>query len=342
MATPDSSGDRTPPRKRLGCLAKIGITALALLLVLGIAVGILLAVKPWAPKMEVTDAGPTGRRVSDDGMTANYYPATTPGRQPTVLVVGGSEGGLGRQVDRTAQRLQQEGYSALALSYWGAPGQPDAMESLPIETFTKALDWLRAQPEVDADRLAFMGTSKGGEAAVLMASRTPGLKAVVAYVPSHVVWAGVNMREPWKQTTIGSTWSAAGQPLPYLPYSNKFRGGPIVGLYTLSLEGISQHPDAVIPIERSTAPLLLVCGEQDQLWPSCPMSREVEKRAAEKGGPRVTVLAYPDAGHMISGPPADPGQTFDPSSLGGTVEGGNHALSDSWPKVLEFLRTELR
>lgn len=344
MTSPNDAhaADSVPrQRKKLGIGKKILIAVLALVLVLVVAVVILLATKPWAPDIVVTEPGESGRRVTDQGMVGNYYPATAPGPHPTVMVVGGSDGGLGRQVDRTAQALQREGYTALALSYWGAEGQPQAMDRIPLETFDTAFAWLRDQPEVDPEKMAFIGTSKGGEAAVLLASRTPELKAVIGYVPSHVVWAGFDMAEPWKMNAMGSTWSEGGRELPYLPYSDQFRGGPLVNLYNMSLENLPQHQDAIIPIEQSRAPLMLVCGEQDQLWPSCPMSREVEKRARERGGPDVTVLAYPEAGHLISGPPGDRPEDFDPTQLGGTREGGDFALSDSWPKALEFLRTEL-
>lgn len=332
----------TSPKKKWSLGKKIGVGVLSFFGVLVLVIGLLVVIKPWAPEIVVADAGPTGRRVADNGMIANYYPAPGPGRHPTVVVVGGSDGGIGRQVDRTAQALQKEGYTALALSYWGAEGQPEIMDRIPLETFRTAFAWVLAQPEVDPERFAFMGTSKGGEAAVLLASQTPEFKAVVGYVPSHVVWAGFNLREPWKWNQTGSTWSAGGQDVAYVPYIEDFRGGPMVDMYVRSWhENLPQHQDAIIPIENSRAPLLLICGEQDTLWPSCDMSREVEKRAAEHSGPNVTVLAYPEAGHMISGPPADPDHPFDATQMGGTKEGSDYALSDSWPKVLEFLRAEL-
>lgn len=342
MANHTDAEASPPRRRRSGCLRRILIGLGIVVAVLVIAVAALLVTKPWAPDVEVADPGPSGRRVTDGGMIANYYPAPGGRRAPAVLIVGGSEGGLNRGVDREARALQDKGFTALALSYWGAPGQPSAMENLPLETFTGALDWLARQPDVDPAKLGFMGTSKGGEAAVLLASRTPTLKAVVGYVPSNVVWAGINLREPWKQLSIGSTWSAGGTPLPYLPYDGSdYRGGPLVQLYAASLTKVAEHEDAVIPVESSTAPLLLVCGEQDQMWPSCPMARDVAKRAAAKGGPPVTVLAYPDAGHLLTGPPlATPG-SVDLAALGGTQPGAEAALADSWPKVLAFLTKEL-
>lgn len=331
----------TPRRPRWGRRLLIGLAALVA--VLALVAGVAWVVKPWAPEVVVSDPLPGGRRVTDDGMLAHYYPARGDAQRPTVLVVGGSEGGLSPLLDRTASALQTEGFNALALAYWGAPGQPQAMDALPLETFTRALDWLRRQPEVDAGKLAFMGTSKGGEAAVLLASRTPELRAVVGYVPSNVVWAGLDLREPWRTGSIGSTWNSGGQPVPYLPYDAPgYRGGPLVGLYAESLTHLAEHPDAEIPVERSTAPLLLVCGEDDQLWPSCPMARSVQQRSQSRGGPEVTVLAYPDAGHLVSGPPRPEGDDADLTQLGGTQAGGTEALQDSWPKVVEFLGRHTR
>lgn len=340
MATTGEFENR-PRRKRTGWGKRILIGLGMLIALLVVAGAALVAWKPWAPDIEVVDPGEGGRRVTDNGMLANYYPAPGAGRHPAVLVIGGSEGGLHSVVDREARALRAEGFTALALSYFGAEGQPDAMENLPLETFTTALDWLKTQPEAAPDRLGIMGASKGGEAVVLLASRVPELKAVVGYVPSNVVWAGVNQREPWKQLSIGSTWSSGGAPVPYLPYSGDYRGGPLVDLYSQSLEDIPQHPEAVIPVEKAKAPLLLVCGEADTMWPGCRMSREIEKRASANGGPEVTVLAYPDAGHFITGPPlATPG-SFDLTPMGGTQQGNEHALTDGWPKVVAFLKETL-
>lgn len=330
-------------RRRIAKGCGIGCGGLIALVVVTAAV---LAIwKPWAPEIVVTDPSAGGTRITDQGLTGNYYPAAGGKRAPGVLVLGGSEGGIGVAADAIARQLSREGFSALALSYWGAPGQPKRMEELPLDTFDTALSWLRSQSTVNPDGTAVVGASKGGEAAVLLASRHPDVSATVGYVPTHVVWGGFDQAEPWRMVTgMGSTWSAGGAPVPYVPYSDGFRGGDLVELYRMSLrENLASHQDAIIPVERASGPMLLVCGEKDTMWASCEMSREIEKRARAKSGPEVTVLAYPEGGHMIAGPPIPSGVPpwEQLGAFGGTPDSNAAAMADGWPKVVAFLRQNL-
>ncbi|GAB96366.1 hypothetical protein KILIM_035_00550 [Kineosphaera limosa NBRC 100340] len=312
------------------------------MLVIALVAGVALwFAKPWAPDVVVVDPGPGGTRVTDQGLLANYYPV--PGSAaPGILLLGGSEGGISVYADQQAQLLRDEGYSTLALSYFGGPDQPAAMESLPLETFDTALAYLAAQPQVDRDRMGVIGSSKGGEASLLVASRHPELKSVVGMVPSSVVWQGMDLQQPWRMVSIGSTWSADGQQVPYLPFGD-FRGGDLVQLYQAGLDQLAQHQDAIIPIENAGAPILLVCGESDTMWPSCEMSRQVADRAQANGGPEVTVLAYADAGHFAAGPPVSTDNDFYNSlgEYGGSVAGNAAARAENWPQILAYLQRTL-
>ena len=305
--------------------------------------GVLYVTTPWAPKIEVVEPGPGGERITDDGMLANYYPAEGAGSHSAVLVIGGSEGGLNPLMDDMAREIRDAGHTTLALSYWGAEGQPEPMEELPLESFTTALDWLSARPEVDPERIGMLGVSKGGEATLLMASRDPRISAAVGYVPSHVVWPGIDMLHPWKMMGMGSTWSEGGQPVPFLPYTDEFRGGTTADFYQKSLDALPQHPEAEIPVEEAEADMLLICGEEDTLWPGCPMARAAQKRSETHDGPGIEVLAYPDAGHIMSGPPITAQEAEDRklTQMGGTPQGIAAARTDAWPKVLDFLDAEL-
>jgi dienelactone hydrolase len=301
---------------------------------------------PFAPPVTVADPAPEGRRITGNGLLANYYPPPGEGKHAGILLLGGSEGGLGQGGGRMAKALQEKGFAVLHVSYFAAPGQPAKLELVPLETFDRALDWLKVQAEVDAERLAIVGGSKGAEAALIVATRHAELGAVVAGMPSSVAWQGID----WNFLNMivnppNGSWSLAGKPIPFLPYGQpKKFGGPIADVYIAGLEALAQHENAIIPIEQSKAAVLLICGKRDTLWPSCPMADQVKARAEAKGGPIVTILAYDDAGHAVMGLPVEKtNPNYDKlDSLGGTDDGNNAARTDGWPKVLEHLGSALK
>ena len=281
--------------------------------------------------------GETGRRITDDGLVANYFPARQ--RAPAVLTLGGSIGGL--TMNEAAVALQAAGFSVLHLSYFRGPGQPRNAELIPLEYFATALAWLRRQPEVDPAHVGIVGVSKGAEPALLAAVRDPGVRAVVAALPTSVVWPGIIL-EP-RSGPISSSWSERGEPVNHLPHTpyDASTGGTMADNYAASLKALPQHPEAVIPVERIVARMLLVCGEEDQIWPSCPMARQIQERLRAHGRPEATLLAYPAAGHRAFGVPMPPD---DPrlADGGGTAEGTYTAMSDSWSRAIEFLKVSLR
>jgi dienelactone hydrolase len=318
------------------------------LVLIGLAVAGVAALwilNPFAPPVVVADPGPTGRRITDNGLLANYYPAKGEGKHPGILMLGGSEGGLGPGVGRMALALQERGFAVLHVSYYRAPGQPPRLELVPLETFDRAIAWLKAQPEIDAERLAIVGGSKGAEAVLIVATRHPDLKAVVAGMPSSAAWQGLD----WNFVDMiinppNGSWSLGGTPIPFLPYGQpkNFEGGAMA-VYAAGLENLAQHPDAIIPIEKTRAPVLLICGKMDALWPACPMAEQVKARADANGGPTVTILAYDNAGHGVLGLPVEKSNpNYDRlDSLGGTDDGNNAARTDGWPKLVAHLEAAL-
>ena len=270
-------------------------------------------------------------------MVAEYFaadPATA--SRGAIIVLGGSEGGLGGS-SRMARRLATEGFDAIAVSYFGEPGQAEKLDLVPIEPVDRALAWLNARPGT-SEPVAVVGVSKGGELALLVASRNPEIAAVIAAVPSNVVWAGIDR----SGGPVGSSWTADGQPIPHVPYdfSHGFTG--IFNLYRDSLPGAS--PEAEIPVERIAGPILLVSGQADTLWPSTEMANRVQARLQAHGFTHpVEHLAYPDAGHAVFGAPvrADAPGLQNLTFVGGTVEGLVAARADLWPRVIAFLKTSL-
>ena len=300
------------------------------------------------PEIEVLAPGPTGKRIAQGDLFGNYFPPASghnagSGPHPAVLLLGGSEGGLGAATHHTALILQAEGFAVFQLAYFGAPGQSDALERVPLELFDKGLDWLTAQPGVDPARVAVMGASKGAEAALLIASRRPDLAAVVAGMPTSVAWNGVNWASGGQSKH--ASWTAGGEEVPTMPFGEWNQAEGIISVYRTVEEPARQASAAraAIPVERAGAAVLLVCGEAETMWPACPMARQVAARSQSRSGPPVTVLAYRDAGHFVFGPPIGRDHTFYPrlGTYGGSVEGNAAARADSWPKVVAFLKQAL-
>lgn len=272
--------------------------------------------------------------VRTDGLVADLFLPPGEGRVPAVMVIGGSEGGLGAGAAREADLIARRGYAVLQVAYFGEAGQPDRLRLIPLETFTRALDWLEHQPRVDAARVGVTGTSKGAEAALLLASRRPDIKVVVVGAPSSVAWAGIDTRG----LEAASSWTENGRPLPFMPYGWTGHWKGVHALYEDGLaQGAAAHADAEIPVERIAGPVFMVCGEADTLWPSCPMARKIVERLGARGFTHaVTLTAYPAAGHPAFGSPAPPTSPNFAAlgSLGGSAEANAAARADSWPRAL--------
>jgi uncharacterized protein len=304
---------------------------------------------PTMPSTSGNDGIPQGVRIDKDGVFANFYPAEGRHRGPAVLVLGGSEGGLVPQFNEPIRQLRAAGFAVLYLCYFGCPGKPQQLSEIPLETFDRGLAFLRTHPGIDPNRIAIFGLSKGAEAALLVATRDPKLKAVIAAAPSSVAWPGITL------FPFSSSWTVGGRPVPFLHYTLRsywrgFKGvfsrtpiDALFGFYSGALPTLAHHPEAVIPVERITAPILLICGEADRLWPSYPMAIQIADRLKAKGRPAPRILHYKNAGHAAFGPPVE---KTDPVYLllaqaGGTPEGNEAAHADSWPKAMAFLKASL-
>lgn len=266
-------------------------------------------------------------------------------RRPGVLVLGGSEGGFGG--DDVAALLASRGYVALSLAYFGADGLPAALERIPLEHFVAAIDSLRGDPRVRGDRIAVFGTSKGAEAALLLAAHDARVRAVVAYAPSAVAWSCIcaDPRAP--------SWTLGGRPVPFVPggADPAYRpapGSPIrpVVNYRYRMRAPAIVQAASIPVERIAGPVLLVAGQEDALWPSAWSAEAIAARLRERGfRHRVVRLIYPGAGHLIGKAYLPAGSTRIAGGrleTGGSPQANAAAQADAWPRVLAFLASVLR
>jgi len=301
-------------------------------------------------KRMMMDPGVKVLDVKEDGLIGQLYMPAGAGPHPAVLVLTGSDGGINRT---DAALLASRGFAAFALAYFRAEGLPDRLVEIPLEYLKKGIDWFVRQEGVDGKRLGVIGGSKGGELGLLLGATFPEIRAVVAYVPSHVAWQGISWSGP---PPDAPSWSYQGQPVPYLrgqptpAFLGQFMGGggqpmKLLDLYRSALDNQEVVERALIPVEKINGPVMLVSGREDALWPSTLMADKVIERLREHKHPFPRQhLAYDGAGHAIR-------KSFLPAAgtiatrqlmLGGSEEANAKAQADSWPKVLQFLRTSLQ
>ncbi len=284
-----------------------------------------------------------------------FYP-TTPGPHPVVIVLGGFGGGVR---EGGAEALASEGFAALALAYLGVDPLPRELVEIPLEYFAEAIDWLKAQPAVDAERIAVMGNSKGGELALLLGATYPeDVKAVVGYAPSAIVWQGTPSDRWTYRLYPRSSWSLGGEPLRFVRFASPlpsdtpqmmeyFLGEPTaIGhiFYERALKDRIDVAAASIAVEKINGPVLVISGTDDQMWPSTPLSEMAMERLKAHDHPfPYEHLRYEGAGHMITLPNSEPPPSWSSRyEVGGTREANEFANADSWRKVLGFLDKYLK
>jgi dienelactone hydrolase len=283
--------------------------------------------------------------VRDRGLVGSLFAADEGRACAGILVLGGSEGGVPKDV---AGLLAEEGFTCLALAYFGAPGLSRRLVEIPLEYIETALAWLRGQPSVGNSRLGVLGSSKGAELALLAAASFPdAVSAVVAESPSSVVFPGIGRA---RDGCHRSSWSHRGKPVAFVPYPPGVR--PSLGPRGVSFEPIYrtalQDGDAVaaaaIPIERTRAPILLISGDKDRMWPASQMATALKARLAEVGRPdQIVHLRYPNAGHglMPWAPAIGTRLASRLYDLGGQRRHNQAAVRDAWCKAVSFLRGNL-
>ena len=256
-----------------------------------------------------------------------------------VLVLSGSSG----RVERVRARLLAEaGLTALAIRWFGGPGQPPGICEVPLETFTAAVDLLQQH---GARRIGVLGTSKGAEAAMLTAVHDPRVDAVVALSPSSGLWNNVGPGLDGADRPYRSCWTWQGQPLPFVPIDDTWtktepEGEPVAvrGWYEQS-ERTFAHlvPAAAVPVERTRADLLLVAGGDDRMWPSVPSARRLAERRRD-AGLHVQLVERADAGHGPRFPGEGPAPASTAFDYGGTPEADDLLGAEAWPHIVRLLR----
>jgi dienelactone hydrolase len=300
--------------------------------------------------------------VRESGLVGTLYRPEGGDRLPGVVLLGGAEGGMHED---DAALLAAHGFAVMALAYYGMPGLPPTLRDIPLEYFATGLDQLRQHRCVWPGRLALVGVSKGGEAALatgsmLSGSALAGLRAVVSVVGSGLVTQGISQDVLGGSlleilTTPVASWTYQGREVPYLRNvvtpalrSALADGAPVALRWAMpDLGRTALDPAAIIPVERIQGAVLLVSGEDDQGYGAAHHYVAEQRLAAASRERTWRHVVHSGAGHLIAAPPyapttqttsPGPGVTFD---HGGTAAADARARVATWQEIRRFLAQEL-
>ncbi|KAM3938318.1 acyl-coenzyme A amino acid N-acyltransferase 1-like [Leptodactylus fuscus] len=247
-------------------------------------------------------------------------------------------GGVGGLMEFRSSLLASCGFASLALAYFAYDDLPRLLITVDLKYFEEAAQLLTSHPKVAGDGIGVVGTSKGAEMGLAMASYLPQVSATICINGTN----GVN----------GNSLTYDDLLVNGMPYNPE-------RLLVTDFASISftnamgdprkpEHQDAIFPLEKARGPILFMVGDQDQSHNSLLYAREAMARAEKYGKKDVYLQCYPGAGHLIEPPgfpycPATQSIFFPlPFAWGGELLAHCRAQETSWKQIQEFLRRNIK
>lgn len=256
-------------------------------------------------------------------------------RRGVVVVYGGSEGSPDYS---RAERLAQDGYEVLSLYFFGQDNQRPTLAEVPLDQFDEVTGYIE-EHVADPTPVTVLGTSKGAEFAALLAANGFALDNLVAFVPAHYSYSGLDF--------------STGQDLPSftlrgeaVPFASSWQSGVLTGLkmfgrmiaaypasYRPTYEGAagSAGDDARIDLGGFDGNAVFFGAGDDQMWQS-----DVAARALAEQSPRGEAHVYDDAGHIFF-EDSEAQENGWQIMFGGTQESNRRAYDESWQVLRERL-----
>ncbi|MBU5442928.1 acyl-CoA thioesterase/bile acid-CoA:amino acid N-acyltransferase family protein [Paenibacillus sp. MSJ-34] len=290
------------------------------------------------------------QQVADEFRGELFYTDNT--NRNTIILLGGSDGERSA-LSLLAGPLASRGFHVLTVGYFNEEGLPAKLEEVPLEYFEKVFAWLKNNPLTRNGEIYVHGTSKGGELALLLASRYNVISKVAVSAPHAYCFQAL---DGLASGNLVSSWSYKGVSLPFIPVDNDIfyehhricleQNKPFgfASTYKTSVERAANKEDARIKIENAHADLLFIAGCKDNVWntyDACVELMDILEKHNYKYNYKL--LAYEDLGHSLPIPYTIPlNETLNVKmgegvfTCGGTLEGNCYGQSDSWRKTIEF------
>jgi dienelactone hydrolase len=277
-----------------------------------------------------------------------FYTEQTNGK--TIVNLVGSSGDLAALAPMSAL-LASRGFNVLSVTYFKAKGLPSQLSGIPLEYFERIFKWLEENPITQARELMLLGTSKGGELALLLASRYPCITRVAAFSPHGYCFEGLDFKNV-------SSWTYGGQSIPFIRYKKYANYAYLLRAFVMNrpfgyaymhrkgLESATNKEAARIKIENAQADILLFATQQDNMWNAYDGCVAVMEQLRKHHYPHAyDFVCYEKAGHQSYAPYIIPAGIYEMKvgprltfSMGGSLEANAHAMADSWEKAIAFFK----
>ena len=235
------------------------------------------------------------------------------------------------------------GLQLKALAYFAYGDLSSLPQHIDLDYFEEAVEWLYHHPKVLPNGIAIQSYCMGSWVEFLLASyRTDLVKAMVAISPRHAPL--------WKPYRYKGELSNEFR---YPEEDIKITDEGLVFRYCMPLAKEVAVPSAelpaVTPVEKITCPVFFVFGTDDLLI-DCDFTVGYMHEQLKAVGKEslCAIMRFPGAGHRIE-PPYSPHYYttyMKPFKqlwvLGGETKSHAVAQEISWPKILNFLRQNLK
>jgi len=222
-------------------------------------------------------------------------------QQPLLVAFGGGSGGNDwerRYLKPQRDSLLARGFALLAIGYFKTETSPGALDRISLNAIADTIFSIaQRHPQLDTSRIILMGSSKGAELVLNLASRFPKFKGVVALAPAHVSFPALTI------AANTSSWQYNGAEVPYVPAPFETIvpaiKGDLYAAFSMMLENTAAVERAEIEVEKINGPVLLLSGKADDQWPATEMSDQIMQRLARHHFThRYRHLAF-EGGHAV-------------------------------------------
>jgi len=275
--------------------------------------------------------------VRENGLVGTLYQSGNP--TSAIILLAGASGGLRED---WAEQLAKEGFATLALAYFAAETLPPTLSQIPLEYFEKALQFLSDKVE----KIGCWGVSRGAELSLILGTLfSKQINAIAAHVPSSVVFGALD-------GPTSPAWTYQGKPFaPSAPFlygqstmgENEQSAIASTPSFLQAMEDEKAFAASAIPVEKIKCPLLLISGQDDQIWPSSVFAEQiVDRLAAHHSSIYCNHLSYPRVGHA----PYKGTVGHHPIMKRWFAFGGNSidnalAAKDWWDQTVQFFKEKL-